>query len=218
VRSIGTVSSRFSYILRFLQAVLRIIRRKVVRSMAHKDPSDIAFNNPSQKRESTRMDSFSLRANSRAQAEYLSILWGYASFSSIAKDSFVLWKGGASVPGPLQHVAYYTSTLILQNSPILHNVPPVEVMSPYPKQRKCEMFLCNESISNRIMTSLQSTISMTFISVTNNCNHQSGEIWSYVGKFLNLPDLAGWFSSHPLNCNQRCFDIFLWSIDPRNVI
>ena len=43
VRSIGTVSSRFSYILRFLQAVFRIIRRKVVRSMAHKDPCDMAL-------------------------------------------------------------------------------------------------------------------------------------------------------------------------------
>ena len=42
-RSIGTVSSSVSYILRFLQAVFRIIRRKVVRSIAQSDPCDIAL-------------------------------------------------------------------------------------------------------------------------------------------------------------------------------
>ena len=56
------------------------------------------------------------------------------------------------VPGPLQHVACYTSRLILQNSPILHNVPPVEAMFPYPKQRKCEMFLCKECIQLKLLS------------------------------------------------------------------
>lgn len=37
-RNMGTVSSSVSYILRFLQAVLRIIRLNVVRSIAHRDP------------------------------------------------------------------------------------------------------------------------------------------------------------------------------------
>jgi hypothetical protein len=37
-RNMGTVSNSVSYILRFLQAVLRIIRLNVVRSIAHRDP------------------------------------------------------------------------------------------------------------------------------------------------------------------------------------
>lgn len=42
-RSMGTVSRSVSYILRFLHAVLRMMRRKVVLSMAHSEPGDIAF-------------------------------------------------------------------------------------------------------------------------------------------------------------------------------
>lgn len=41
-RSMGTVSSSVSYILRFLQAVFKMILRNVVRSMAHSDPRVIA--------------------------------------------------------------------------------------------------------------------------------------------------------------------------------
>ena len=40
VRRMGTVSKRFSYILRFLKALFKMIRRNVVRSMAHNEPDD----------------------------------------------------------------------------------------------------------------------------------------------------------------------------------
>ena len=45
VRRMGTVSSSVSYILRFLKAVFKMIRRNVVRFMAHRLPCVIACNN-----------------------------------------------------------------------------------------------------------------------------------------------------------------------------
>lgn len=41
--NMGTVSRRVSYILRFLQAVFKMILLKVVRSMAHNDPWLMAY-------------------------------------------------------------------------------------------------------------------------------------------------------------------------------